>query len=128
MPSLRFWPASTTPVIDRSLSMRSMNPTRDEKPMVRAPSGGLISARAAPAVAAGGDAVAACEVADGMRQQNDLRALQRQDAPRLEEVCIVANRDTRAAESEVDHVPFVRLAEAEELVVRGMHLALHAQQ
>jgi hypothetical protein len=59
-----------------------------------------------------------------MRQQHDLRALQRQDAPALEEVAVVADCRADPAEAEVEHRPVVRLAEPEELVERRVHLAL----
>ncbi len=63
-----------------------------------------------------------------MRQQDHLGALQREDAPALEEVAVVADRGADGAEAEVVDAPLVGLAEAEELVVGGVHLALEPDQ
>src|SRR5918994_361952 len=63
-----------------------------------------------------------------VREEDHLGALQREDAPALEEVAVVADRGPDRAEAEVVHAPFVRLPEAEELVVGGVHLPLQPDQ
>ena len=63
-----------------------------------------------------------------VRKQDHLGALQREDPPALEEVAVVADRGADPAEAEVVDAPLVGLAEAEELVVGGVHLALEPDQ
>ena len=63
-----------------------------------------------------------------MGQQDHVGALESQDPPALEEVAVVADRGADGAEAEVVHAPLVGLAEAEELVVGGVHLPLEPDQ
>ena len=109
---------------------RVVEPRRDGRPVEQLLLGaeeGLGRLLAAPPVE-GQLAAAGGHRAVRVREQDHLRALQGEDAPALEEVAVVADRRPDPAEAEVDDVPLVRLPEAEELVVRRVHLALQAEQ